>query len=112
MRSLLLLALPWSIACAGRLPEKVELAPEAENVEFAYEAPSPAAYKVVGQVVGVAAAQDAEDAQTAAKNDLRNKAAALGAVLVTIDENTATPVPLADKTKVTLVGRAYKPVDE
>lgn len=103
--------MPLLFACAGSLPEKVELKPEAENVEFAYEAPSPAAYKLIGQVVGVAAANDSEAAQTAAKNDLRNKAAEMGAVLVTIDSNTGTPVPLAEKTKVKLVGRAYKPVD-
>jgi hypothetical protein len=112
MRYLLALALLWSLACAGQLPEKVELSPEAENVEFAYEPPSPAAYKLVGTVTGVAAGKDADEAQAAAKNDLRNKAAALGAVLVTIDENTGHPMPLADKTKVTLVGRAYKPVDQ
>ena len=62
------------------------------------------AYKVVGQVIGVAAANDDEVAQVAAKNDLRNKAAALGASLVTIDENLGEAVPLSDKTKVKLVG--------
>jgi hypothetical protein len=111
MRGVLALALLGSLACAGQLPEKVELTPEAENVEFAYEPPSAAAYKLVGEVKGVGTAKDADEAQTAAKNDLRNKAAALGAVLVTIDENTGSPIPLTDKTKVTLVGRAYKPVD-
>lgn len=105
------LVLPWLLACAAQLPEKIELQPQAENVEFAYEAPSPTAYKLIGQVIGVAASNDADVAQASAKNDLRNKAAALGAVLVTIDENTGEAMPLADKTKVKLVGRAYKPVD-
>ena len=50
-------------------------------------------------------------AQQAAKNDLRNKAAALGASLVTIDEDTGEAIPLQAKTKVKLVGRAYKSVD-
>jgi hypothetical protein len=111
MRRLLLLVFPLVVACASTLPEKVELQPEAENVEFAYEPPSPTAYKLVGEVVGIAASNDAEVAQENAKNDLRNKAAALGAVLVTIDQNTGTPMPLASKTKVKLVGRAYKAVD-
>jgi hypothetical protein len=111
MKRLALLVLPWLVACAGQVPAKVELKPEAENVEFAYEAPSADAYRFLGEVVGVAAANDEEAAQAAAKNDLRNKAAALGAVLVTIDQNTGEPMPLADKTKVKLVGRAYKPVD-
>lgn len=111
MRCLALLVLPWLLACASTVPSKVDLMPEAENVEFAYEQPSPEAYKYLGQVEGVAASNDPDEAQASAKNDLRNKAAALGAVLVTIDENTGAPMPLADKTKVKLVGRAYKPVD-
>jgi hypothetical protein len=111
MKRPLFLVLPLSLACASSLPDKIELKPEAENVEFAYEQPSPRAYKMVGKIVGEAAANDPEAAQEAAKNDLRNKAAELGAVLVTIDENTGVPVPLASKTKVKLVGRAYKPVD-
>jgi hypothetical protein len=98
-------------ACAEALPEHVELNPEAETVEFAMEPPSPHTYKLLGQVVGLAAAKDVEVAQQAAKNDLRNKAAALGASLVTIDENLGEPMPLAEKTKVKLVGRAYKSVD-
>jgi hypothetical protein len=106
-----LLLLPWLGACAAQLPEKVELDAQADSVEFAYEAPSSAGYKFVGQVVGVGVSKDAEAAQESAKNDLRNKAAALGAILVTIDENTGEGVLLLDKTRVKLVGRAYKPVD-
>jgi hypothetical protein len=111
MRHWVVLLLPWLFACAAQFREKIDLEPQAESVEFAYETPSPAAYKFIGEVIGVAAANDPEVAQASAKNDLRNKAAALGAVLVTIDMNTGEAVPLADKTKVKLVGRAYKPVD-
>jgi hypothetical protein len=106
-----ILALPLILACAEALPEHVELTPAAETVEFAMEPPSSNAYNLVGQVVGTAAGKDVEAAQEAAKNDLRNKAAALGASLVTIDENLGEPMPFADKTKVKLVGRAYKSVD-
>jgi hypothetical protein len=111
MKRWAILALPLVLACAEALPEHVELTPEAETVEFAMEPPSANAYKLLGQVVGMAAGKDVEVAQEAAKNDLRNKAAALGASLVTIDENLGEPMPLADKTKVKLVGRAYKSVD-
>jgi hypothetical protein len=106
-----LLFLPWLVACASTIPAKVDLLPEAENVEFAYEQPNPESYKYLGQVVGIAASNDPDEAQASAKNDLRNKAAALGAVLVTIDTDTGEGLLLADKTKVKLVGRAYKPVD-
>jgi hypothetical protein len=111
MRRWLLLVIPGLFACAGQLPEKVELDPQAENVEFAFETPSPTGYKFVGEVTGVAISDDLEAAQTSARNDLRNKAAALGAVLVHIDEDTGQAVLLAHKMKVKLVGRAYKPVD-
>ncbi|HEY3819649.1 MAG TPA: DUF4156 domain-containing protein [Polyangiaceae bacterium] len=109
-RSVVLLA-PLLFACAGQLPEKVELEPAAENVEFAYETPSPTGYKFVGQVTGIAESNDLETAQVSARNDLRNKAAAMGAVLVTVDEDTGKAVLLVNKTRVKLVGRAYKPVD-
>ena len=111
MRRWVPLLFPWLFACAGQLPEKVELEPQAENVEFAFETPSPTAYKFVGAVTGVAVSDDLEAAQTSARNDLRNKAAARGAILVHIDEDTGQAVLLAHKMKVKLVGRAYKPVD-
>ncbi|HEX3345951.1 MAG TPA: DUF4156 domain-containing protein [Polyangiaceae bacterium] len=111
MRRWVPLLVPLLFACAGQIPEKVDLEPQAENVEFAYETPSPTAYKFIGQVTGVAEANDLEAAQLSAKNDLRNKAAAMGAVLVTIDEDTGKAVLLVSRTRVKLVGRAYKPVD-
>jgi hypothetical protein len=100
------------VGCAAeQIAEHVELAPAAEQVEFAYESPSPNAYKMVGNVRGVAAGVDADSATDAARNDLRNKAAALGATVVTIDQNIGEPILLLNKTKVTLVGRAFKAVD-
>lgn len=99
------------LACAEGIPDHVELMPQGEEVEFALEPPSASTYKLVGEVSGLAAANDPEAAQQAAKNDLRNKAAALGATLVTIDLNLGEPMPLQDKTKVKVTGRAYKSVD-
>jgi Domain of unknown function (DUF4156) len=99
------------LACAEQIPDHVELLPQGENVEFALEPPGPGAYKLVGEVSGLAAANDPDVAQQAAKNDLRNKAAALGATLVTVDLNLGEPMPLQDKTKVKVTGRAYKSVD-
>jgi Domain of unknown function (DUF4156) len=97
--------------CNSHLQEHVDLLPAAENVEIAVDPPSANSYQLVGKVTGEAAANDADSAQAAAKNDLRNKAAALGASLVTIDENTGEAIPLEDKTRVKLVGRAYKSID-
>jgi hypothetical protein len=98
-------------SCQSQLPDHVVLQPGAETVEIAMEPPSTSTFALVGQVTGSAAANDASIAQQAAKNDLRNKAAALGASLVTIDEDTGEAIPLQDKTKVKLVGRAYKSVE-
>jgi hypothetical protein len=111
MRWAFVVLLPGLLACADQWPEKVSLVPAAEQVDFAMEPPSPGQYKMVGRVQGVAAANDLDSAQEAARNDLRNHAAALGASLVTIDESTGEALPLQDKTKVKLVGRAYKSVD-
>jgi hypothetical protein len=111
MRRFAFFVLPLLLACAEQVPDHVELESAGEKVDFAMEPPSPNTYKMIGQITAVAANADPDAAQTAAKNELRNKAAALGASLVTIDENLGEPMPLAGKTKVKLVGRAYKPVD-
>ena len=107
----MVLLLPVLVSCADQLPEHVQLQPAAEDVDFAMEPPSSSTFMLIGQVTGVAAANDPDVAQDAARNDLRNKAAALGASLVTIDEDVGQMLPLQDRTKVKLVGRAYKSVD-
>ncbi|HEX3772053.1 MAG TPA: DUF4156 domain-containing protein [Polyangiaceae bacterium] len=111
MRRAFVFLLPLLLACSDTLPDHVDLQPAAEDVDFAMEPPSRNTFTLVGKVTGVAAANDLDTAQTAARNDLRNKAAALGASLVTIDESTGEMLPLQDKTKVKIVGRAYKAVD-
>jgi hypothetical protein len=106
-----LLALPLVLACADQIPDHIELLPPGEQVDIAYEVPSNTGYVEVGKVTGVAEGTDLESTHEAAKNDLRNKAAALGAVLVTIDQDLGEAIPLSYRTKVKLVGRAYKPAD-
>jgi hypothetical protein len=111
MRRAAIFLLPVLLSCFEQLPDHVALQPAAEGVDFAMEPPSASTFMLIGEVTGVAAANDADTAQAAARNDLRNKAAALGASLVTIDENLGESMPLQDKTKVKLIGRAYKAVD-
>jgi hypothetical protein len=98
-------------ACAEQLPDHVVLQPGGEDVEIAAEPPSTNGYQVVGEVEGRAESNDLDDAQQAARNDLRNRAAALGASLVTIDDDRGEPVLLMGRTRVTLTGRAYKSID-
>ena len=111
MLRIAVLALPLLLACADQIPDHVELQPQGEQVDIAYEPPTTAGYVEVGKVTGVAEGTDLEATHEAAKNDLRNKAAALGAVMVTIDQDLGEAVPLSYRTKVKLIGRAYKPVD-
>jgi hypothetical protein len=106
-----ILALVTLSSCADEIPDRVNLRPEAEEVFIAADPPSSDGFKMVGQVRGQAEARDLDTATEAAKNALRNSAANLGASLVTIDVNVGEPVLLYGKTKVTLVGRAYKSVD-
>jgi hypothetical protein len=98
-------------ACTSDLPSHVELKPAAENVEIVLDAPGPGAYALIGEVTGRAAANDVDVAEHAAQNDLRNKAAALGASVVTVDETLGEAVLLTGMTKVTLIGRAYRATD-
>jgi hypothetical protein len=93
------------------LPAHVELLPAGASVEIAVEQPGVDGYALVGTVTGIAAANDLDTATEAARNDLRNNAAALGASLVTIDEDTGKALLLENKTKVKLVGRAYKSIE-
>jgi hypothetical protein len=111
MKRLMLLSFPLAMACAAQIPDHVELQPGAQDVEIVHDKPSPNAYKEVGQVTGIASGTDDEVAEAAAENDLRNKAAALGATLVTVEQNLGKAVLLSDKKEIKLVGRAYKPVD-
>jgi hypothetical protein len=109
--SRVLLACVLLLGCAESLADHIPLQPAAESVEFAAEPPSAHSYKCLGPVTGVAAAKELDVAQQAARNDLRNKTAALGGSLVTVDQNLAEPLPLTDKMKVRLIGRAYKPIE-
>jgi hypothetical protein len=106
---LALLTLP--VSCAEDIPEHVELIPGAQDVEFATEPPSKTTYTMIGEVVGIAAANDPDAAEFAARNDLRNKAAEIGASLVTVDDSIGEAMPLRDKVKVKVYGRAFKALD-
>jgi len=84
------------------------LKPEAENVEFAMETPSPDAYVVIGKIDSEAAGKEISDAIESARNDLRNKAAAMGATLVIVDETLPDKDFVREKRIVHMKGRAFK----
>jgi hypothetical protein len=95
-------------ACGPAMPENVVLKADAQNVEFATETPSPDAYSLVGTITSDTAGKEIDDAILSAKNDLRNKAAAMGATLVIVDETVPDKDFVREKRIVHLKGRAFK----
>ena len=98
------------VAC-DKVQENVVLSPKAHAVEFAMDTPSENVYILVGSVTGEAAGTTIEEAESSARNDLRNKAAAIGASLVVIDEDDGAMLLYQDKSKITIKGRAFKSIE-
>jgi hypothetical protein len=100
-----------ALAACEKVQENVVLSPQGEQVEFAMETPSDTVYAMVGQVNAEGAGATIDDAETSARNDVRNKAAALGATLVVIDEDFGSDILYQNKKKVSIAGRAFKQKD-
>lgn len=101
----------FTLAACDKVVENVVLMPPGEKVEFAFEAPSDNSYEMIGAVEGSAAGTTENEAEQSARNDTRNKAAALGASLVMVDSLTGQVMRLQNKTKVVIKARAYKARD-
>jgi hypothetical protein len=86
----------------------VALTPAGDEVEMAVGEPSGNRYDLIGSVTGEAYGKDAEDATRWAKNDLRNKAAKMGAMLVSIDETTGDRGMFDERVHIKVSGRAFK----
>jgi len=94
--------------CAAALPQDVKLTPEGEQVDFAADVPSSDAYTVVGKLKADAAGKTIDAAIDSAKNDLRNKAAAMGATLLFIDDTTPDQEFTRDLRIAHVTARAFK----
>ncbi len=97
--------------CAGALPQDVKLSAEGEQVDFAADVPSTDAYTVVGKVKADASGKTIDAAIDSAKNDLRNKAAALGASLLYIDDTKPDQDFTRDLRIAHISARAFKAKD-
>ena len=102
-----LLALPL-IACAGAPRPPRDVSAEGENVAFAMDTPSENLFELVGELSVSDVQKETDTAARSARAELRNKAAELGASLVTVDEETGQRVLFQEAVKVTVVGRAYR----
>lgn len=95
-------------ACAGGLDKRVTLHPQAASVEIATGHPQ--GCRSLGDVVGSASVEgNQEQAVLEARNDVRNKAAALGATQVELQTNNNAKQPgvWSARYEVTISGVAY-----
>jgi len=93
--------------CAGA--EHVALQPNAEQIEIVTGSVDRNALQFLGDVQGEAKSSDIGEANQNARNDIKNKAAALGATIVVIDTNTAAnAMDWTGRNKVVLAGRAFR----
>lgn len=96
-------------ACAGSLDKRVVLRPEAARVELVTGQPE--GCQSLGDVVGSASIEgDKDQATLEARNDVRNKAAALGATHVALQTSSGESKPgmWAARHEMTLSGVAYR----
>jgi hypothetical protein len=102
-------ALGLLAACAGAMDKRVTLHPEAAQVEL--RTGRPEGCQGLGDVVGSASVEGSlEQATLEARNDVRNKAAALGATLVDLQTNNDQKKGgmWGARYEVTLAGVAYR----
>jgi hypothetical protein len=96
--------------CADILPDKIALAPGADNVEVISEPPNREVYESAGEVTAQVVGHETQDALRQALNQARNKAAAKGATFIAIDDVTSRAAwDFSGRTIVTIVGTAYRP---
>jgi hypothetical protein len=108
--ALVSLTIALFLGCASAPSQTIPLAPDAAQVEIVTEAIDREKYEFVGDVQGEAKASDIGEANKNARNDMRNKAAALGATVVILDTNTAAnAMDWTGRNKVVLAGRAFRP---
>jgi hypothetical protein len=104
-------AFALALAACEKVQENIVLSPQGEQVEIIPETPPAGAYVLVGLVASEAAGATVEAAEDSARNDLRNKAAAMGASVVVIDEDSGSGMPMQKKAKVSISARAFKQKD-
>lgn len=107
MKTLLILFLGCLLrGCASS--ELVDLNPAGQRVQIVKAEPDSEKCKFIGDVYGQAKSKDVAEGQLNARNDLKNRAAALGANLVTIDTNAAANAMVwSGRNQFALNGRAF-----
>ena len=96
--------------CVDSLPDKINLVPEAQNVEVVTDPPNPEVYEAVGEVAAQVIGREVGEAFRQAFNELRNQAAKKGATFVAVEEvQSRAAWDFSGRTVVSLVGTAYRP---
>lgn len=107
MKLLSILGMLFLFGCAGTTV--VELSSKARKVQLTKAEPDQSRCKFLGDVAGEAKAKDIADGQKYARNDIRNKTAAMGGNFATLDTNTAAnAMDYTGRNKIVLNGRAYR----
>lgn len=100
----------WA-GCAGT--QEVALKPEAARIEIIKGELDRNEFEYLGDVSGTSKSKDIEAGNEHARNDLRNKAAAMGAEVVILDTNTAAnAMDWTGRTQIVLTGRAFRRVSQ
>jgi hypothetical protein len=95
--------------CVDQFPEKINLAPEAANVEVVTDEPNPEVYEPVGEVAAQVIGREIGESFRQAFNELRNQAARKHASFVHVEEvESRAAWDFSGRTVVSLVGTAYR----
>lgn len=94
--------------CEEPVPQKIVLSSSGEQVELVSESPNTDVYLEIGEVYGRAMGVEKHDAFNAARNALRNAAAAKNGTIVRIDNVDAKVAWDVGMTVVMVTGTAYR----
>ena len=94
------------VGCAGATVKN--LTADGRRVQIITADPDQSKCKYLGDIAGEAKASNIAEAQTFARNDLKNKAAELGGNFAKIDTNTgANAMDYTGRNQIVLNGRAF-----
>src|SRR6478672_10600187 len=99
------------VGCSAQPIAPKTVSAAGQSVEFAMDTPSDHLFDMVAELRISDVQDETDEALRSARAELRNRAAELGASLVTVDEETGERVWFQDAVKVTVVGRAFRPKD-
>lgn len=97
------------LGCIGTASQIITVKTEAMSIELVKSEPDRTKYKFIGDIQGEALSGDVGVSTLNARNDIKNKAYALGADIVVLDSLAAeNTMDYTGRSRVYLTGRAFK----